>query len=91
MTKSQTKACFETAIQAAYFGPTKEARIVYCLRQVGISLATARDFIATAIEAKLMHRNVSGGRWISVTPFMIGISNNFDELAADTGKWTDEA
>ncbi len=91
MTKAQTKAMFEAAMHCAYFGPVKDQRMVYCLRQTGASLRDARAFIASAIEAKLMHRNVSGGRWISVTPFLCGIGANFDELAAEAGAWEDES
>ncbi len=91
MTKAQTKAMFEAATHACYFGPAKEERIIWCLKQAGASLRDARDFIDCAIEAKLMHRNVSGGHWISVTPFLCGIGANFDDLAAEAGAWEDES
>ncbi len=88
MTREQTKTCLEAAVKAGYFGAAKRSRLVWCLRQVGLELEEARDFIDEMLEAKLMEVHVDRfDPWVSATPFLVGIAANFDELAADVEAW----
>lgn len=85
MTKAETKAALDACIKACYFGATKRHRIIYVLmHDAGMDLNGACEFLNIALDAKLMQVHVKAmDPWVSVTPFMIGIAANFDELAAE--------
>lgn len=88
MTREQTKACLEATARACYYGATRRSRLAWVLRQHGIGIKMANDFISEGLKAKLLEDRGSYG-WISVTPFLLGIAAQFDTLAADVEVWQD--
>ena len=89
MTREQAKACLEAAVRACYYGATRRPRLSWVIRQHGVDLKTAEDFISEALKSKLLQDNSYG--WISATPFLCSIAAQFEELAADVEAWQDDA
>ena len=85
MTREMTKKCLQALVRACYYGGTRWSRMGWVLRQQGLGHLAAAEFLAQAVEAKLIEYRASD--WAYVTPFLVGIAANFDELAADVEAW----
>ena len=84
LNRDETKQALEAIAQACYFGATRKHRILFLLQDQGLDFNASFEFLTICLDARLAEAHTDAlDPWISVTPFLLAILANYDELAQD--------